>query len=180
LRGRLRGRPKISFSVCALCSMSFRRSLSDWKDDVVVVRRLSLGFQSPRHVSPCARGMLVDRGAVISRHRCRALRGRKKKGELGLLDLAPFVLTGLASYRPLFLRCFYFGHAYPCPCQERCHGSPSLLRARKAAARATRQMSPADASSPCSHRAMHRIPNSLEKSRGMCWYRVDCRASAVV
>jgi hypothetical protein len=47
---------RISFSVCVRCRRSFRRSLSDCSDDVVVVRRLSL----------------------VSRSRtCRSLRSRK-------------------------------------------------------------------------------------------------------
>jgi hypothetical protein len=47
---------RISFSVCVRCKRSFRRSLSDCSDDVVVVRRLSL----------------------VSRSRtCRSLRSRK-------------------------------------------------------------------------------------------------------
>lgn len=35
-----------SFSACAFCSSNFRRSLSDCRDDVVVVRRFSLASRS--------------------------------------------------------------------------------------------------------------------------------------
>lgn len=37
---------RISFSVCVRCSSCLSRSLSDWREDVVVVRRLSLVSRS--------------------------------------------------------------------------------------------------------------------------------------